>query len=266
MSIGGKEKEFEFAKKVFRKENLTFKGLSQSGQRQMIGEEVTAMRALEDLNAPSVYGVDFGEGSIAMEYFKPAAKGKVATNKQIGKLRTFLEKARKRGVVHQDLLTGQVGKETGLHNVMLTEEGHLGVYDWGMTGGSSTARYGSTAKWQEKLVKVPGSTPENRVQELAAKSYNEEVIDVLKRQKRLSKAGKGPDPTQIASITRTEKAIGTLHSQRARDSLVSSAATLRESQAELSYNAIRGGRRSKSRYTSITGAEMATKAEPLRRK
>jgi tRNA A-37 threonylcarbamoyl transferase component Bud32 len=183
LKIGGQETKFQFVKKTL-KEDMTIAGekIGLKKQREMLGQEARSMREVQDLSAPSLYKSDPKNKSLYMKYFEPAAPKAKFGEEQIKHLEEFLETARQRGVIHQDLLQRQHGTHGKFlpHNIVLTSGGNVGVLDYGLTSKQYFKYDYATEAFHRAMKQVPEGAGKSEL--IAAKHYNRQVMDAVRRQ------------------------------------------------------------------------------------
>lgn len=137
VNIAGKEHPFQYVRKtVFDTERLeTF-------------HEARTQRKLQDMNAPSVYGLSGNQ--MYMEHFsgvsalKHMISGKQLPESFVKDLEKFVPEMHKRGIAHRDMARdfnktiNKMGRSGEIvpHNVILTPEGRAGVIDYGQSSSS----------------------------------------------------------------------------------------------------------------------------------
>ncbi len=134
VKIGSISHELEYVRKT---------DLSGEGGPEMI-KEALHTRKLSDLNAPNVYMID-NQNRMYMEHFKGESaselmyRGGQIPAAAIDDLESFFKTAHQRGVAHIDAIrdvglisrTRKAAGEVIPHNVIMTEQGRLGVIDYG---------------------------------------------------------------------------------------------------------------------------------------
>ncbi len=210
--------------------------------------EVKSMSKLQDLNAPSVYGVSTiaGGKQIYMEAFQGRAakdimmEGGTLSKEFITDLEGFLKTSHERGIAHRDLFrdvikfhpSKEIQKELGAlgeyipHNIMVTPEGRAAVFDYGIQSSAS----------QDALKDMYAQSFAGKGFETAA-HYDMALVESLK-------ANKGQMTTKAFETIGMEVPVTRRLSEQLQ------ATMQKRAQHTLFENARSGGHKSKSHYAA----------------
>jgi tRNA A-37 threonylcarbamoyl transferase component Bud32 len=239
--FGGKKIPFQYVRKT----------ALNKGVHEEFALEAEAMKALGAHNAPTFYGAK--KGTLFMEAFHGEEIHKIIDRGgsiPIGAIEEhgkFLDIMHKAGFSHNDLMIRFSGVFEP-HNMMLTSEGHLGIYDFGMT--SKTPYQRGFARSHGTII----SATQHHLEEAEARRFTSAEFDnkSLELLQDLRYKQPSPHPDKISTsyeITPTPEQLSETY-KHAKLRAIQMAETQKTVAKQMAENARAGGKRSKSSFVT----------------